>query len=207
MEAAADGRRERPRRRDVRTAPRRPPLAPGDSPRVRRPRGGRPHDRRTRAVVADAAGPPFEEREAGIRAAVAAIDPDRSVEIRPVADEHGPFLVAGWRLDVLDDRRWQGLFAVVAVASLAWVDLTIGDLRMTTPAVVVSLAVVTVLSVQGFGFLLPGEIRMYLEMTSERPDDAIIATIGRRNAMLGGVQGIFQLVLIGVMVVLRYGGS
>jgi len=78
---------------------------------------------------------------------------------------------------------------------------------MTTPAVVVSLAVVTVLSVQGFGFLLPGEIRMYLEMTSERPDDAIIATIGRRNAMLGGVQGIFQLVLIGVMVVPRYGGS
>jgi hypothetical protein len=78
---------------------------------------------------------------------------------------------------------------------------------MTTPAVVVSLAVVTVLSVQGFGFLLPREIRMYLEMTSERPDDAIIATIGRRNAMLGGVQGIFQLVLIGVMVVPRYGGS
>lgn len=33
--------------------------------------------------------PPFEEREAGVRAAVAAIDPDRSVEIRPVEDEHG----------------------------------------------------------------------------------------------------------------------
>jgi hypothetical protein len=116
------------------------------------------------------------------------------------------FLLLGWRLNAWSDRRWQVPFALVTVGSLAWVGLTIGRFRMTTPAVVVALAVVTLLSVQGFGFLLSGEVRMYLEMTSENPDPAIISAIGQQNAKLGGLQGLFQLVLILVMVYLRYGG-
>jgi len=60
--------------------------------------------------------------------------------------------------------------------------------------------------VQGFGFLLPGEIRIYLEMTGTDPDAGVISGIGKQNAMLGGVQGAFQLVLVAVMVSLRWGG-
>ena len=86
-------------------------------------------------------------------------------------------LLLGWRLDAYGDRRWQAAFAIV-----------------------------TVLSVQGFGFLLPGEIRMYQEMTSPDPDAGVIARIGERNAKLGGVQGVFQLSLVVAMVYLRYGG-
>lgn len=112
----------------------------------------------------------------------------------------------GWRLNAWDDRRWQAVFAVVTVGSLAWVATTVGQVQMTTPAVVVALAIVTVLSVQGFGFLLPGELRMYAEMTSEEPDPSVISAIGQQNAKVGGVQGLFQLVLILVMVYLRYGG-
>ncbi len=115
-------------------------------------------------------------------------------------------LCLGWRFDAFDDRRWQVPFAVVAVGSLAWVATTIGSLQPTTPAVVLALAIVTVLSVQGFGFLLPGEVRMYQEMTSPDPDPGVIAAIGRQNAKLGGVQGGFQLALILVMVSLRFGG-
>jgi hypothetical protein len=63
-----------------------------------------------------------------------------------------------------------------------------------------------ILSVQGFGFLLPGEVRVYLEMTSGTPDDGVISRIGTQNAMLGGVQGALQLALVVVMVLLRYGG-
>ncbi len=62
------------------------------------------------------------------------------------------------------------------------------------------------LSVQGFGFLLPGELRMYAEMTSPEPDASVIAAVGRQNAKLGGVQGLVQLLLILDMVYLRYGG-
>jgi hypothetical protein len=111
-----------------------------------------------------------------------------------------------WRLDAWRDWRWQLPFAVASVGSLAWVGLTVDELAMTTPAIVAALAIVTVLSVQGFGVLLPGEIKMYSEMTSPDPDDGVISTIGRQNAMLGGVQGVFQLVLVVVMVWLRYGG-
>lgn len=115
-------------------------------------------------------------------------------------------LLIGWRLDAWRDWRWQLPFAVASMGSLSWVALTIGDFAMTTPAVAAALVIVTILSVQGFGFLLPGEIRMYMEMTSSDPDPAIISSIGRQNAMLGGVQGLFQLVLIVIMVYLRYGG-
>ncbi|GAB7094515.1 hypothetical protein JCM30237_16680 [Halolamina litorea] len=115
-------------------------------------------------------------------------------------------LLAGWRLKVFDDRRWQGLFALSAVGSLAWVATTVGDLGSISTVVALSLGIVTLLSVQGFGFLLPGELRMYQEMTSAEPDASIIARIGSRNAMLGGVQGLLQLVLIWLMVSLRWGG-
>lgn len=115
-------------------------------------------------------------------------------------------LLLGWRLDAWSDWRWQVPFAFVTVGSLAWVGLTIGRFQMTTPAIAVSLGIVTILSVQGFGFLMPGEVRMYLEMTSDDPDPGVISAIGQQNAKLGGVQGVFQLVLIVVMVYLRYGG-
>jgi hypothetical protein len=123
-----------------------------------------------------------------------------AVNLVPIA------LLLGWRLDAWRDRRWQAFFAVVTVGSLAWVATTIGEFAMTEPAVAVSLLIVTILSVQGFGFLLPGELRMYAEMRSADPDASVISSIGKQNAMLGGVQGLFQLTLIFVMVYLRYGG-
>ncbi|MFB1063235.1 hypothetical protein [Natrinema sp. H-ect4] len=115
-------------------------------------------------------------------------------------------LLLGWRLNAWTDRRWQIPFAVATIGSLAWVALTIDEFAMTEPAIAVALGIVTILSVQGFGFLLPGELRMYKEMRSATPDPSVIAAIGQQNAMLGGVQGFFQLLLILDMVYLRYGG-
>ena len=115
-------------------------------------------------------------------------------------------LLFGWRTNTLGDRRWQAVFAVATVGSLAWVATTFGSLQWTTPVIVVALAIVTVFSVRGFGFLLPGELRMYREMTSPSPDSSVIAAIGQQNAKLGLVQGVFQLLLIADMVYLRFGG-
>ncbi|MFC6756437.1 hypothetical protein [Halomicroarcula sp. GCM10025894] len=115
-------------------------------------------------------------------------------------------LLLGWRLDAFDDWRWQVPFAVGTVGSLAWVATTIGAFQMTEPALVVALALVTLLSVQGFGFLMPGEIRIYKQMVSPAPDASVISAIGQQNAKLGGLQGLVQLVLIADMVYLRYGG-
>jgi hypothetical protein len=115
-------------------------------------------------------------------------------------------LLLGWRLNAWRDRRWQAAFALGTVGSLAWVGLTVDALGPVEPAIAVALALVTVLSVQGFGFLLPGELRMYREMRSAAPDASVIAAVGKQNAMLGGVQGVVQLLLILDMVYLRYGG-
>ncbi|MBX0295366.1 hypothetical protein EGH23_10775 [Halomicroarcula sp. F27] len=116
------------------------------------------------------------------------------------------FLLLGWRLNAYGDWRWQVPFAVGTVGSLAWVATTIGAFQMTSPAIVVALVLVTVLSVQGFGFLMPGEVRIYREMVSAAPDTSVISAVGQQNAMLGGVQGLVQLLLIADMVYLRWGG-
>ena len=115
-------------------------------------------------------------------------------------------LLLGWRLKAWHDWRWQAATAVVTAGSLAWVGLTVDGLGYVEPTVAVALALVTVLSVQGFGFLMPGEIRIYKQMQSANPDAAVIAAVGKQNAMLGGVQGVFQLLLILDMVYLRYAG-
>nr|WP_136688509.1 hypothetical protein [Halorhabdus amylolytica] len=115
-------------------------------------------------------------------------------------------LLLGWRLDAWRDWRWQIPFALATIGSLTWVSLTIGDLPPIEPTIAVALAIVTILSVQGFGFLMPGELRIYREMTSVDPDNSVIARIGKQNAMLGGLQGLFQLLLVLDMVYLRYGG-
>lgn len=115
-------------------------------------------------------------------------------------------LLLGWRLNAWSDWRWQVAFGIATVSSVAWVALTIDEFRMTTPAVAVALGLVTLLSVQGFGFLMPGEIRIYKEMRSAEPDSSIIAAVGKQNAMLGGIQGFFQLLIILDMVYLRWGG-
>jgi len=115
-------------------------------------------------------------------------------------------LLLGWRLNAFGDWRWQAPFAVGTVGPLAWVATTIGAVQMTEPALVVALARVPLLSVQGFGFLMPGEIRIYKQMVSPAPDASVISAIGQQNAKLGGVQGLVQLVLIADMVYLRYGG-
>jgi hypothetical protein len=118
-----------------------------------------------------------------------------------------PALVAiGAQFDAFGDRRWQAAFLVALVGSGAYLATALPAFAMTAPVIAVTLGIITVLSVLGFGVLMPGEVRMYLEMTSSDPDDDVISAIGMRNAKLSGVQGVFQLAIIAAMVYLRQGG-
>jgi hypothetical protein len=92
------------------------------------------------------------------------------------------------------------------VVSVAYLATTLPAFAMTSHVIAVALVIVTVLSVVGFGILLPGEVKMYREMRSANPDTAVISRIGMRNAKLAGVQGVFQLAVVASMVYLRYGG-
>nr|WP_254832494.1 hypothetical protein [Haloglomus salinum] len=115
-------------------------------------------------------------------------------------------LAIGYQFRAFGDRRWQAVFAVATVASIAYLAITLPEFAMTSTVIAVSLGIVVVLSVLGFGVLMPGEVLMYREMTSADPDTQRIADIGMRNAKLAGIQGVFQLSIVFVMVSLRWGG-
>jgi len=115
-------------------------------------------------------------------------------------------LIIGWQFDAFRDRRWLGLFGITAIGSGYWLATTLPDFAMTNHAIVAALGIVVVLTVVGFGLLMPGEVRIYFQMISNEPDKDVISRIGLRNAKLSGIQGVFQLAVIVVMVYLRWGG-
>ncbi|MFB6282005.1 MAG: hypothetical protein ABEH40_08300 [Haloferacaceae archaeon] len=113
-------------------------------------------------------------------------------------------LLIGHQFSAFRDRRWLAVAAVAAVGHAAWLADTLPAFGMTAPEIVAALAIATLLSVLGFGVLLPGEVRVYLETVSADPDADLIGRIGMRNARLAAVQGVLQLAIVLVMVHIRY---
>ena len=95
---------------------------------------------------------------------------------------------------------------IAGVATTAGINLAmrLGIFSLTNPKVVWSLIIVAILTIQGFGILLPNEIRILRQLLSDKPDIEKIGKLGMRNARLGGIQGILQLSIIFVMAVLRF---
>jgi hypothetical protein len=115
-------------------------------------------------------------------------------------------LLLGWQFDALDDPRWLVAFAVALLGGGGYLATTASAFGATSLTILAALAIVTVLTVVGFGVLLPGEVRIYLQLASSDPDPEVISRIGMRNARLSGLQGGFQLAVVVVMVYLRWGG-
>jgi hypothetical protein len=116
-------------------------------------------------------------------------------------------LLIGWQFDALDDPRWLVAFALALLGGGAYLAVTADGFGMTSPTILLALAIVTVLSVLGFGVLLPGEVRIYRQFAAGDPDPNVISRIGMRNARLSGLQGLFQLAIVVVMVYLRWPGA
>jgi hypothetical protein len=119
-------------------------------------------------------------------------------------------LLLGEVFDAFRDPRWLAFFALVVIGNGAYFVTELAAVGMTMPGtstiILLILAVMFVLTVQGFGFLLPNEVLVYRELLSADPDKERISRLGMRNAKLSGVQGFFQLAIIGLMVYLRWGG-
>ena len=75
---------------------------------------------------------------------------------------------------------------------------------LTDPLVLAALIITGILAIQGFGLLLPNEIRIFRQLLSLTPDIDRIARLGMINAKLGGLQGVFQLAIIVIMVNIRF---
>lgn len=113
-------------------------------------------------------------------------------------------LLIGYQFDAVTDPKTLGVLGVAVLGSGAYLVTTLPTFAMTSWWVIAALVIVTLLSVQGFGVILPGEIRIYRQVVSENPDVDLISDIGLRNAKLGGLQGVLQLAIVFVMVGLRW---
>lgn len=80
----------------------------------------------------------------------------------------------------------------------------LGMLTLESPWIVAALIITAALVVQGFGVLLPNEIRIFRQLISPTPDVDRIVKLGMQNARLAGIQGLLQLTIIFVMANLRF---
>ncbi len=96
------------------------------------------------------------------------------------------------------------VLAAVTITSGIELVQRLGNLTLTSPWILAAFVIVAILTIQGFGILLPNEIRVFRQLLSEAPDIEKISRLGMRNAKLGGVQGILQLAIIFIMANLRF---
>ncbi|UVS68112.1 hypothetical protein [Nitrososphaera viennensis] len=102
------------------------------------------------------------------------------------------------------------LFLMPSLASVAitsGINLAdrLGLLTLESPTIIAAIVIVIILSVQGFGMIMPTEVRVYLELRKKEPDRNKIIKWGMRNIKLAGSQGVFQVALIFVMANLALG--
>jgi len=95
--------------------------------------------------------------------------------------------------------------ATVAITSGINLASRMGMLTLASPMIVAAVVIVVILSVQGFGILMPTEIRIFLELRKKAPNRDKIIKWGMRNVKLAGSQGVFQVALIFVMANLALG--
>jgi len=65
--------------------------------------------------------------------------------------------------------------------------------------VIAALIIVTILTIQGLGILLPTNIRVYLQMCSSDPDMELVGRLMRRYVRVVASQGVMQIAIIVIM--------
>jgi hypothetical protein len=95
--------------------------------------------------------------------------------------------------------------ATVAITSGINLASKMGMLTFASPMIIAAVIIVVILTVQGFGIIMPTEIRIFLELRKKEPNRDKIIKWGMRNVKLAGSQGIFQVALIFVMANLALG--
>jgi hypothetical protein len=65
--------------------------------------------------------------------------------------------------------------------------------------IIIAIIIVVILSVQGFGLILPNEVRVLLELRKANPNTEKVVKLGMRNIYFAGSQTIFQISIVFVM--------
>lgn len=72
----------------------------------------------------------------------------------------------------------------------------LADSSPSRPVIYFALIMITILTIMGFGFLLPNSIRTYLELQKDHPNVPKILKMNSRNNMIAGVQGVCQILIL-----------
>jgi hypothetical protein len=67
------------------------------------------------------------------------------------------------------------------------------------PWIVAALVLVSLMTIQGLGVLLPNSVRIWLELRKPEPRRDLIVRLNRINLLLSGTQGLMQVAIIVVM--------
>lgn len=116
----------------------------------------------------------------------------------------------GARIQIIKKLVPVMLFLMPALATAAITSgITLAErlhmLDLSSPRIIAAVVIVIILSVQGFGMIMPTEIRVFLEVRKKEPDREKLVKWGMRNVKLAGSQGVFQVVLIFIMANLALG--
>lgn len=96
--------------------------------------------------------------------------------------------------------------SIASVATTAGYVLAnrIGAWNIGSVYIQATIIVVVVLLVQGFGILLPNELRVFSELRKASPDTDKIVKLSMRNLNVSGSQAIFQIIIIYIMANLAF---
>ncbi len=90
--------------------------------------------------------------------------------------------------------------AATTITAGIYLAMSLGVFNLSYYWIIIALAVVGVLTAQGFGIFMPNGMRIFVELAKRNPDRERIARLNWTNIRLAGVQGVLQIAVIFVMV-------
>jgi hypothetical protein len=90
--------------------------------------------------------------------------------------------------------------AATTITAGIFLAMFLGVFNFTYYWIIAALVIVGILTAQGFGIFMPNSMRIFIELAKPVPDRERIAKLNGINIKLAGIQGIFQVAIIFVMV-------
>ena len=90
--------------------------------------------------------------------------------------------------------------AATTITAGIYLAMSLGVFDLSYLWIVAALLIVAILTVQGFVILMPNSMRIFIELAKPTPSKERIAKLNGINIRLAGVQGVFQIVIVFIMV-------
>lgn len=89
--------------------------------------------------------------------------------------------------------------SATAITAGIYMAQRLGMFNLSSPWIIATGIVVTILVVQAFVIFLPNGVRIFIELTKVKPDISRIAKLNMINIQLAGSQAVFQIIIILIM--------